>query len=198
MFHRKADFCKSQCDIIHRTLKRMGRFRPPPSAGSKYITPTGERRLREELERLWREERPRVTQAVAAAAAQGDRSENAEYTYGKRRLREIDRRVRFLRRRLEGMVVVDRPPADAARVFFGAWVLLEAEDGARSRYRIVGPDEFDMAPGYISMDSPLGRSLMRRRLNEEVTVEAPAGRCVYLIVSIEYEGTGPPAAAPTR
>ena len=165
----------------------MGRFRAPPPAGSKYVTPAGAQRLRDELEQLWREERPRVTQAVAAAAAQGDRSENAEYTYGKRRLREIDRRVRFLRRRLEGMVIVDQPPADPQRVFFGAWVQLEAEDGARSRYRIVGPDEFDMAPGYISMDSPLGRALLRRRIDEEVTVETPGGSRLYLIVEIEYE-----------
>jgi len=165
----------------------MGRFRAPPPAASKYVTPAGARRLREELEQLWREERPRVTQAVAAAAAQGDRSENAEYTYGKRRLREIDRRVRFLRRRLEGMVIVDQPPADSQRVFFGAWVLLEAEDGTRSRYRIVGPDEFDMAPGYISMDSPLGKALLRRRIEEEVTVETPSGSRIYAIVAIEYE-----------
>ena len=165
----------------------MGRFRAPPPAASKYVTPAGARRLREELDQLWREERPRVTQAVAAAAAQGDRSENAEYTYGKRRLREIDRRVRFLRRRLEGMVVVDQPPADPQRVFFGAWVQLEAEDGTCSRYRIVGPDEFDMAPGYISMDSPLGRALLRRRIEEEVTVETPAGSRIYAIVAIDYE-----------
>jgi len=165
----------------------MGRFRAPAPAGSKYLTPAGARRLREELDRLWREERPRVTQAVSAAAAQGDRSENAEYTYGKRRLREIDRRVRFLRRRLDGMVIVDQPPSDPARVFFGAWVELEAEDGRRTRHRVVGPDEFDMAPGYISMDSPLGRALMRRRIEEEVTVETPAGRRLYLIVAIEYE-----------
>jgi len=164
----------------------MGRFRPPSPAASKYITPAGARRLRSELEQLWREERPRVTQAVAAAAAQGDRSENAEYTYGKRRLREIDRRVRFLRRRLEGMVVVDQAPADTQRVFFGAWVELEAEDGSAARYRIVGPDEFDMVPGYISMDSPLGRSLLRRRIDEEVAVETPAGVRTYLIVAIEY------------
>ena len=128
-----------------------------------------------------------MTQAVAAAAAQGDRSENAEYTYGKRRLREIDRRVRHLRRRLDGMVVVDQPPADRARVFFGAWVELESEAGARSRYRIVGPDEFDMVPGYISMDSPLGRALLRRALDDEVSVETPGGSCVYAIVAIEYE-----------
>src|SRR5262250_194622 len=116
----------------------MGRYRPREPAGSKYITPQGERRLRAELELLWRDERPRVTQAVAAAAAQGDRSENAEYTYGKRRLREIDRRVRFLRKRLEGMVVVSEPPADPGRVYFGAWVELEADDGQCDRYRIVG------------------------------------------------------------
>lgn len=165
----------------------MGRFRASETPGSKYITPAGERRLRAELELLWREERPRVTQAVAAAAAQGDRSENAEYTYGKRRLREIDRRVRFLRKRLEGMVVVDRAPADTARVFFGAWVELEAGDGARERYRIVGPDEFDMAPGYISMDSPLGRALLKRALDEEVSIEAPGGGRAFVIVAIEYE-----------
>ena len=165
----------------------MGRAPPPQVAGSKYITPQGARRLRAELDELWRNERPRVTQAVAAAAAQGDRSENAEYTYGKRRLREIDRRVRFLRRRLDRMVIVDQPPADSSRVFFGAWVLLEAADGAQSRHRIVGPDEFDMAPGYVSMDSPLGRALLRRRRDEEVVVETPGGVRAYLIVSIEYE-----------
>jgi transcription elongation factor GreB len=166
----------------------MGRFRQPTPAASKYVTPAGARRLQEELEQLWRDERPRVTQAVAAAAAQGDRSENAEYTYGKRRLREIDRRVRFLRRRLEGMVIVDQPPADPRRVFFGAWVQLEAEDGTQARYRIVGPDEFDMAPGYISMDSPLGKALLRRRIDEEISVETPGGSRLYLIVAIEYEG----------
>jgi transcription elongation factor GreB len=165
----------------------MRRTPPPAAAGSRYITPQGAQRLQAELEELWRGERPRVTQAVAAAAAQGDRSENAEYTYGKRRLREIDRRVRFLRRRLEGMVVVDQTPSDLTRVFFGAWVVLEAEDGGQSRHRIVGPDEFDMAPGYISMDSPLGRALLRRRVDEHVVVETPGGERSYLIVSIEYQ-----------
>ncbi len=169
----------------------MSRLAPAAPAGSKFITPEGARHLRLELERLWRDERPRVCQAVAAAAAQGDRPENAEYTYGKRRLREIDRRVRFLRRRLEGMVVVDQPPADPARVFFGAWVLLESQDGAQSRYRIVGPDEFDRAPGYISMDSPLGRALLRKTRDEEVIVEAPGGSRVYVIVSIEYQRDSP-------
>jgi transcription elongation factor GreB len=165
----------------------MGRFRPREPVGSKYITPAGAERLRRELEELWREERPRVTLAVQAAAAQGDRSENAEYTYGKRRLREIDRRVRFLRKRLEGMVVVEQPPSDPKRVFFGAWVELEAEDGGRTRYRVVGPDEFDMAEGYISMDSPLGHALLARRLDDEVIVEAPGGRRAFVIVAVQYE-----------
>jgi len=168
----------------------MSRYREPQKAGSKYITPEGARRLQEELDELWKVERPRVTQAVAEAAAQGDRSENAEYTYGKKRLREIDRRVRFLRKRLDGMVVVDRPPSDPGRVFFGAWVSVEDEDGVVSRYRIVGPDEFDAAPGYISMDSPLGRGLMKKGLDDEVTVEVPGGVRRLVIVDVEYEGVG--------
>jgi transcription elongation factor GreB len=164
----------------------MTRFRLPQTPGSKYITPEGARRLREELDQLWRVERPKVTHAVAEAAAQGDRSENAEYIYGKRRLREIDSRVRFLRKRLEGMVTVDQPPSDPNRVFFGAWVSLEAEDGQETRYRIVGPDEFDIAPDYISMDSPLGRALLRRALDDEVSVELPGGTRKFVIVAIEY------------
>jgi transcription elongation factor GreB len=167
------------------------RYRPPPPASSKYITPGGAKRLREELDRLWRIERPQVTQAVAEAAAQGDRSENAEYLYGKRRLREIDRRVRHLRKRLEGMTVVDQPPADPRRVYFGAWVTVEAQDGGEARYRIVGPDEIDREPRYISMDSPLARALLGRRLDDEVMVELPAGNERFVIVDIEYE---PPAA----
>ena len=135
----------------------MGRYRAPQQPGSKYITAAGAARLRAELDELWRRERPLVTAAVAAAAAQGDRSENAEYTYGKRRLREIDRRVRFLRSRLDGMVVVDQPPSDRRRVFFGARITLETEDGQRLCYRLVGPDELDMASDYISMDAPLGQ-----------------------------------------
>src|SRR5512146_2401617 len=164
----------------------MGRYRPPQATGSKYITPEGARRLKEELDSLWRVERPRVTQAVSEAAAQGDRSENAEYTYGKRRLREIDRRVRFLRKRLDGMVIVDQPPSDRNKVYFGAWVTVESDDGAQSRYRIVGPDEFDLEPGYISMDSPLGRALLRRGLDDEFTVELPGGSRTLVIVEIDY------------
>jgi transcription elongation factor GreB len=161
-------------------------------SGSQYITPEGARRLRAELEELWRLERPRVTQAVAEAAAQGDRSENAEYTYGKRRLREIDRRVRFLRKRLEGMVVVERPPSDRSRVYFGAWVTLESEAGSIACHRIVGPDEIGTARDHISMDSPLGRVLLRKGIDDEVTVELPGGTRTFTIVAIAYE---PPAAA---
>ncbi|MEJ1960260.1 MAG: transcription elongation factor GreB [Gammaproteobacteria bacterium] len=165
----------------------MGRYREPQKPGSKYITPEGAHRLNKELDELWKVERPRVTQSVSEAAAQGDRSENAEYTYGKKRLREIDSRVRFLRKRLDGMVVVDSVPTDRRRVFFGAWVSLEDDAGEVSRYRIVGPDEFDAAPGYISMDSPLARALMKKALDDEVKVEVPGGQRTYVIVDVEYE-----------
>ena len=162
------------------------RYRPPQPKGSKFITPEGAERLKSELDHLWRVLRPQVTKAVQEAAAQGDRSENAEYIYGKRQLREIDRRVRFLRQRLDGMVVVDKPPSDPARIFFGAWVKLEDEDGALVEYRIVGPDEFDAAQGYISMDSPLGRALLRKAVDDEVTVEVPGGTKTYFVVGVSY------------
>jgi transcription elongation factor GreB len=168
----------------------MSRYRTPQPRGSKFITPQGAARLKQELDHLWRVLRPQVTQAVQEAAAQGDRSENAEYIYGKRQLREIDRRVRFLRQRLDGMVVVAAPPADRSRVFFGAWVKLEDEDGAEVEYRIVGPDEFDAAQGYISMDSPLGRALLRKALDDEVKVELPGGAKTYVVVGVRYEESG--------
>src|SRR6187399_447755 len=158
----------------------MSRYREPQIPGSKYITPEGARRLNNELDELWKVERPRVTQAVSEAAAQGDRSENAEYTYGKKRLREIDRRVRFLRKRLDGMTIVDKPPSDPKRVFFGAWVTIEDEAGKQTRHRIVGPDEFDMVDGYISMDAPLARALMRKALDDEVKVALPGGERTYV------------------
>ena len=154
--------------------------------GSQYATPEGARRLREELDTLWSVERPAVTRAVAEAAAQGDRSENAEYIYGKRRLREIDRRVRYLRGRLDGMKIVSEPPTDRGRVFFGAWVTIEEVSGARRRHRIVGPDEFDREAGYISMDSPLGRALLGKRIGDTVEVALPAGRLAATIAAIEY------------
>ena len=165
----------------------MTRYRPPTRPGSRYITPAGHARLRAELEQLWRVERPQVTAAVSAAAAQGDRSENAEYTYGKRRLREIDSRVRFLRQRLDGMVVVEQPPSDSRRVFFGAWVELEDAQGNLQRHRIVGPDEFDQAEGYISMDAPLAKALMGKELDAEIPVSIAGQERRYIIVSIKYE-----------
>jgi transcription elongation factor GreB len=165
----------------------MSRYRPPAIPGSPYITAAGHARLKAELDQLWRVERPQVTVAVAAAAAQGDRSENAEYTYGKKRLREIDARVRFLRRRLDGMKVVDQPPADRARVFFGAWVTLVRDDGATHRYRIVGPDEFANAEGYISMDSPMARALLGKALETQILVNIAGVETHYEITAIEYE-----------
>ena len=158
--------------------------------GSKYATPRGARRLRAELDELWLVERPAVTRAVAEAAAQGDRSENAEYIYGKRRLREIDRRVRFLRGRLDGLKIVSDAPSDRSRVYFGAWVTIEDESGALRRHRIVGPDEFDREPGYISMDSPLGRALIGKRVGDEVELVLPAGRQAVAITAIDYEPDG--------
>jgi transcription elongation factor GreB len=165
----------------------MSRYRPPSPRGSKFITPDGACRLKEELDHLWRVLRPQVTQAVSEAAAQGDRSENAEYIYGKRQLREIDRRVRFLRQRLDGMTVVDQPPSDRNKVFFGAWVTLEDDSGDEVEYRIVGPDEFDVAKRYVSMDSPLGKAILRKGLDDEVRVEVPGGVKTYVVVAIRYE-----------
>ena len=169
-------------------LRRMStRDRPPPAARSRYITPDGARKLRAELDQLWTVERPRVTQEVADAAAQGDRSENAEYIYGKRRLREIDRRVRFLSKRLDEVTVVSEAPTDPGRVFFGAYVTVENEDGDRHRYRIVGGDESDVDKGWISIDSPVARACLGKREEDVVLVRAPRGEIEYTIVAVSYE-----------
>jgi len=155
--------------------------------GRSHITPEGARRLAEELDRLWNIERPRVTREVADAAALGDRSENAEYIYGKRRLREIDSRLRFLSKRLDELVVVQPGEVrDRARIFFGAWVTLELEDGETARYRLVGPDESDVERGWISIESPLGRGLLGRTCGDEVSVRRPAGEAWYTVLAIEY------------
>jgi transcription elongation factor GreB len=153
-----------------------------------YITPEGAERLRVELEQLWNVERPRVTREVAEAAAQGDRSENAEYIYGKRRLREIDRRVHFLRKRLD-MVTVVRPGevADRGRIFFGASVTLEDASGQQRRYRLVGPDEVDASGGLISVESPMARVLLGKREGDAVTVERPAGPAPYIVNEVLYD-----------
>lgn len=152
---------------------------------SAYITPEGFARLRAEHDHLWRVERPKVTQQVSVAAALGDRSENADYIYGKRRLREIDRRVRFLAKRIDELTVVEPDPdRPLDRIYFGAWVGLEDEEGNALRYRIVGPDESDPAQGLISMDSPVGRGLMGKRVGDEVEVKRPKGATVYVILEI--------------
>ena len=164
----------------------MGRWRPKGIPASKYITAEGYKKLNDELQYLWKEKRPEITQSVQEAAAQGDRSENAEYIYGKKQLREIDRRVRFLSKRLDDMTVVDRVPEDQSKVFFGAWVELENEDGEPEIYRLVGPDEFDQSEEYTSMDSPLGKAVMGKALHEDILVAAPDRETRYTIVRIEY------------
>ncbi|MCZ6782969.1 MAG: transcription elongation factor GreB [Proteobacteria bacterium] len=163
---------------------------------SDYITPAGFEKLREELDQLWKVERPKITQSVSEAAAQGDRSENAEYIYGKKRLREIDARVRFLTKRLDDLTVVESAPDELDRVYFGAWVTLEDEAGEQVCYRIVGPDESDAARGRISMDSPVGRSLLRREVGDEVTVNRPRGARTYTILEIDYRD--PPGKSSRR
>ena len=165
----------------------MGRNRLPRPKGAAYITPEGMKRLREELDHLWRVKRPQVTQAVSEAAAQGDRSENAEYIYGKKQLREIDQRIRFLQKRLDELVVVDRQPDDINRIFFGAWVRLENDAGKIAEYHIVGPDEFDPGKGLISIDSPLARALLKKTVDDEAVVELPKDRTVYTILGISYK-----------
>jgi transcription elongation factor GreB len=162
------------------------RDRPPRPPSSKYITPEGARKLREEFDWLWTVERPRVTQQVADAAALGDRSENAEYIYGKRRLREIDRRLEFLVKRIERLQIVSEPPPDRQRIAFGAWVKLEDDDGAEVEYRIVGADEFDLKQGWISVDAPVARALLGKREGDDVTVQRPKGTASYTILSVRY------------
>ena len=153
---------------------------------ASYITPAGFRKLEEEAERLWSVERPRVTHEVSEAAALGDRSENAEYIYGKKRLREIDRRIRYLQKRLDQLVVVREPVARDGRALFGAWVTVEDEEGGETRYRLVGPDETEAEAGLISIDSPIGRALLGKRAGDEVTVQRPKGRITYTILAVDY------------
>ncbi len=164
----------------------MARWRPPREKGSKYITPEGARKLTEELQHLWKVERPDVTARVAAAAAQGDRSENAEYIYGKKRLYQIDGRIRFLTKRLDGITVVDRIPGDQDKVYFGAFVTIEDEEGEEVEYRIVGPDEFNVVDGKLSMDSPLGKALLGKRVGDEIKISTPKGMKVFYISKIRY------------
>lgn len=156
-------------------------------AKSNYITRTGWNALDQELKFLWKVERPQVTQAVSEAAALGDRSENAEYIYGKRRLREIDRRVRFLTKRLEVLQIVDYSTKQEGKVFFGAWVELENEKGDCKQYRLVGCDEFDPAKNWISIDSPVARALIGKEVDDEILVDTPSGKVHWYLNKIWYE-----------
>ena len=165
----------------------MGRWRPPAEGSTALITRAGHDRLKAELDELWRVQRPEVVRALAAAAAEGDRSETAEYTYRKKQLAGIDRRVRYLGKRLPALKVVEQAPSDPDAVFFGAWVELKRIDnGELARYRIVGSDETDAAAGWISIDSPLARALLKKRVDDEVEAQLPGGPARFAIVAVEY------------
>jgi transcription elongation factor GreB len=157
-----------------------------PCHKSPYITPEGFRRMSDELAFLWKSKRPQVTQAVAEAAAMGDRSENAEYIYGKKQLRQIDSRIRFLVKRLGELKVIDRKPADTSRIFFGAWVALEDGEGTLYEYRIVGADEIDPDRNFISIDSPMAKALLRKTEGDDITVRRPNGISVFVVLSVRY------------
>ena len=168
----------------------MGRWRPPAEGSTALITRAGHDRLKAELDTLWRSKRPEVVKALAAAAAEGDRSENAEYTYRKKQLGEIDRRVRYLGKRLEVLKVVDAAPSDPGAVYFGALVELEDIDsGDIVCYRIVGPDETDARRGWISIDAPLARMLLKKRIDDEIEAQLPSGVARFVIVEVNYPAT---------
>ncbi len=160
--------------------------RPSLPQRAPYITPEGYQRLQRELDELWHR-RAAVTQALAAAAAEGDRSENAEYIYRKKELREIDRRIRYLQKRLPALTMVNDLPSDQTRIYFGARVSLEDKDGNLKDYRIVGPDEFDIKRGDISVDAPLARALLKKAVDDEVKVLTPEGPASYVVVEISYK-----------
>lgn len=165
----------------------MSRWRPPAAIGTALITAAGQARLKAELDELWRVQRPEVVRALSAAAAEGDRSENAEYVYRKKQLAGIDRRVRYLSKRIPALKVVDAAPADRDAVFFGAEVELERlDDGQVLRYRIVGPDETDARLGHISIDSPLARAMLKKRIDDEFGAELPGGHTRFAIIAVRY------------
>ena len=166
----------------------MSRYRPPPPKSAPYITPEGHEALHAELKRLWKVERPEVTSKVSEAAAMGDRSENAEYIYGKKQLREIDARLRYLSKRLDVLNVVDRSPPDQSRVFFGAWVGLEDDAATRHEYRLVGPDEFDAETEYISIDSPMALALHKKQIGDEVVVAGTTYRITTIRYATDFAG----------
>ena len=156
-------------------------------SSSLLITPEGYKKLKQEHDTLWRVQRPMVTQAVAEAAALGDRSENAEYIYGKKQLREIDRRLRYLRKRLDQLQIIDAQPDDSYKVYFGAWLTLADDDDQHTHLRLVGPDEIDLDKGWISIDAPLARALLGKEQDTEVQFTINGLATNYYIVSVSYE-----------
>jgi transcription elongation factor GreB len=164
----------------------MSRWRPPQAASTAIITAAGQARLKTELDELWRLRRPEVVKALAAAAAEGDRSENAEYTYRKKQLGEIDRRVRYLTRRLAELKVAEARPFDPGAIYFGAWFTIEDEDGRQQRLRIVGPDETDATLGWISIDSPLARAALKKHIDDEFEAPLPAGNKRFVVIEVSY------------
>ena len=167
----------------------MGRYRSPPPQSSPYITAGGAKALREELQYLWRKKRPEVLTALAAAAAEGDRSENAEYIYRKKQIGEIDRRIRYLSKRLDVMRVVDQLPADQEKIYFSASVELLDTAGVTHCYRIVGADEFHFEESWISVDSPMAKALLGRKLGDNITVVRPEDTASFEIMAIRYQLT---------
>ena len=165
----------------------MGRYRPPPPPRSKYITQAGKEKLQAELDYLWSTKRPKITKAVQEAAAQGDRSENAEYIYRKKQLREIDRRIRYLQKRLPDLNVVTEV-GNTEQIFFGARVTLEREDGSEVSYRIVGGDEIDSdsSKGYISVDSPMARAMLKKTVDDEIVLRRGDQESMFTVVAIDY------------
>jgi transcription elongation factor GreB len=171
----------------------MSRWRPPAPGSTAIITREGFERLKSELDHLWHVLRPEVVKALAAAAAEGDRSENAEYIYRKKQLGEIDRRARYLSKRIPSLKVAEGAPGDRGMVFFGARIELEnADTGEILRYRIVGPDETDAKLGWISIDSPLARAVLKKRVDDEFLAELPGGPAEFSVLAVDYgqESTG--------
>ncbi|TAL72376.1 MAG: transcription elongation factor GreB [Rhodanobacter sp.] len=167
----------------------MSRWRPPAPKSTAIITREGFEKLKAEVDYLWHTLRPEVVKALAAAAAEGDRSENAEYTYRKKQLGGIDRRVRYLSKRIPSLQVAEGVPGDKDAVFFGAHVTLEnAASGEEVTYRIVGPDETDAENGWISIDSPLARAMLKKHLDDEFDAELPGGRTCFCIIEVRYDG----------
>lgn len=163
----------------------MSRYRPPQEKSSPYITEDGYKMLQDELNALWNR-RGDVTKALTAAAAEGDRSENAEYIYRKKELREIDRRIRYLQKRLPDLKIVLAQQQNNKQIFFGAWVTVETHKGDEATYRIVGPDEFDPEKSYISLDSPLAKALLKKTIDDEVIIHAAETELSYVVIDVNY------------